>query len=335
MASVTTSGPTFADEERRQALFRELQSRLNSINGIISAAPVWSPPFSGYGWNGSVHADDDSSLAGGKVAWFNRVGPRYFSTMQTPILAGRDINSRDDRKAPLIAIVNQAFAKFFFAGHNPIGQSFRTEQRSTGQADLHYQIVGLVADTKRNELREQSLPVAFFPVNQDPDTPSGENFVIRARGPLDTVVRSVQRQVADLNPTLLVEFKVLDVQIRQSVLRERLMANLSGAFGLLAACLSTLGLYGVIAYMVTRRRNEIGVRLALGATQGSVFALILKDACTMLAIGLIVGIGASLALSRYAESLLFGLKGNDPLTLTLAAALLVVTAIGASLIPAR
>lgn len=160
-------------------------------------------------------------------------------------------------------------------------------------------------------------------------------FVLRTRGSLDTLARSIQRQVASLNPSLLVEFKVLDVQIRQSVLRERLMANLSGAFGILAACLSTLGLYGVIAHMVARRRGEIVVRLALGATKRNVYILILKDAGMILVIGLILGVGGSFALSRYAESLLYGLKGSDPLTLMLAAALLAITAIGATLIPAR
>jgi len=333
-ASITSSGPAFANEDRRQQLFRDLQNRFDSLNGVVSAAPVWILPISGFRRNERVHAENDSASKGSKLAWINFVGPRYFSTMQVPILAGRDVTSRDKGNAPLVAVVNQTFAKVFFGGQNPIGRSFRVEQE-VGKADLLFQVVGLVADTKYRELREQIQPIAFFSIDQQPQTPYNRTFVIRARGSLDTVARAIQRQVADLNPTLLIEFKVLDVQIRQSVLRERLMANLSGAFGLLAACLSTLGLYGVIAYMVARRRNEIGVRLALGATQGNVFALILKDACIMLAIGLVVGMSASLLLSRYAESLLFGLKGNDPLTLILAAALLVVTAIGATLIPAR
>jgi hypothetical protein len=169
---------------------------------------------------------------------------------------------------------------------------------------------------------------AFFPIDQN-EQPENRTFVIRGRASLDSLQSAIQRETMQLNSNLLVDFHVLDVQIRQSVLRERLMANLSVAFGVLAGCLSTLGLYGVVSYIVVRRRNEIGVRLALGATRTNVYRLIAKDAMIMVAAGL------SLFLSRYAESLLFELKARDPLTLILAGALLAITAAIATFLPAR
>jgi putative ABC transport system permease protein len=334
LASVTARGPALEKQERRKVLFRELETRVDSLGSVASAAPVLFTPFSGFGWNGNVHGDSDFGRTGGKEAWFNRVGPRYFATMGTPMLAGRDFNSHDDLSAPPVALVNQAFAKRFFAGRNPVGRSFRVEEGAS-KADTVYEIVGLVGDTKYSAFAEEERSIAFLPVDQDKEPGDDRNYVIRGRGSLASVQSAIQHEVSELNSNLLVDFRVLDVQIHESVLRERLMANLSVAFGILAACLSTLGLYGVMSYMVARRRNEIGVRIALGATRSSVYRLIAKDAATMVAAGLSLGVTASLFLSRYAESLLFELKARDPLTLILAGALLAITAAIATLLPAR
>ena len=297
LTSVDANSSSFPNPERRKQLFRELEFRLSSLPGVAAEARVSFTPFSGNGWNEDVHPDNDRSRTGGKESWFNRTGPGYFSTMGTPLIAGRDFNARDDAHSPDAAIVNQGFSKRFFAGKSPIGRSFRVEQRA-GEADRTYKIVGLVADTKYNELREQNEPIAFLPVAQDKEVPEGINLVIRSRASLDSLSHAIQREIAQINPSLLVEFKVLDVQIRESVLRERLMANLTLGFGFLAACLSTLGLYGVMSYLVARRRGEIGLRLALGAARHNILGLILKDAGKMVAIGLIAGIAASLLLCR-------------------------------------
>ena len=141
--------------------------------------------------------------------------------------------------------------------------------------------------------------------------------------------------MSELNPDLLVEFRVLDVEVRESVLRERLMANVSGGFGLLAGLLSALGLYGVMSYMVARRRNEIGVRIAMGAEWRDILALVFKEAARLVLAGLVIGLVCSFALSRFAASLLFGLKPNDVITLALACSLLAATALFATLVPAR
>ena len=334
LASVTAAGPGFENREKTKALFRELESRIGSLSEVTSAAPVGFAPFSGSGWNGSVHADNDSARAGGKEAWFNRAGPRYFETMGTPLIAGRDFTRHDDLSAPPVALVNQTFAKRFFGARNPIGRSFRVEE-GAGKPDSVYQIVGLVGDTKYSEFGEQARSIAFFPTDQDKDPGGDKNFVIRARGPLGPLQSAIQRETAALNSNLLVDFHVFDVQIQESVLRERLMANLSVGFGILAACLSTLGLYGVMSYVVVRRRSEIGIRFALGATRGKVYQLIAKDAAIMVVAGLFLGVTASLFLSRFAESLLFELKARDPFILISAGALLASTAAIATLLPAR
>jgi len=333
LATVTTKGAGMENPDRRRQLFRDLDSHVASLGNVISAAPILFPPFSGSGWNDSVHADNDAARAGGKEAWFNRVGPKYFATMGTPLLAGRDVDDHDDMKAPKVALVNRAFAKRFFGGKNPVGRSFRVEA-GEGKPDSLYQVVGLVGDTKYNEFSEEQRCIAFLPLTQD-DPGDDRNFVLRARGSLGAVQSAFQREVNTLNPNLLVDFRVMDVQIQDSVLRERLMSNLSLVFGILAACLSTLGLYGVISYMVARRRTEIGIRVALGATRSNVYTLVARDAAMMVASGLFVGFTVALLLSRYAESLLFELKARDPLTLLLAGSLLTITAGIATMLPAR
>jgi putative ABC transport system permease protein len=334
VANITAKDPGLENQEKQKALFRELEERIHSIRGVTSVAPVAFTPFSGNGWNGPVHADNDAARTGGKESWFNRAGPAYFATMGTRLLAGRDFNSHDDMSAPKVAVVNQSFAKRYFAGKNPVGRSFRVEELA-GKPDSVYEIIGLVGNTRYNDLKEPEPSVAFFPTAQDPEPGDNSTFVIRGRGSMNSLESAVQHEVTQLNPNLLVDFHVLAVQIEQSVLRERLMANLSLAFGVLAGCLSTLGLYGVISYMVVRRRNEIGVRVALGATRGNVYRLIAKDASIMVAAGLSLGVIASLLLSRYAESLLFELKATDPFILISAIALLTITAAAATFLPAK
>ena len=269
-----------------------------------------------------------------KNVWMNRTGPGYFKTMETPIVAGRDFTAHDDLSAPKVAIVNQAFANHLFNGANPVGRTFRVEQ-DAGKPDDVFLVVGLVGNTKYSGVREEFRSIAFFPFNQDPDTPDGASFMVRTQGPVNDVMATVRRHMSEVNPELLVEFRMLEVEIQQSLLRERLMANLSGGFGFLAALLSALGLYGVMSYMVARRRSEIGVRMAMGAAWGDILRLVFTEAGKLVMIGLAIGLGCSYAVSRYAESLLFGLKPNDAVTLVVACALLLSTALLATLLPAR
>jgi putative ABC transport system permease protein len=324
-------GPRFP-KEGRAAMFGELQERLRHQAGIISAAQILMTPLSGSGWNNSVRPD--SSTAAAKNSFFNRFGPGYLKTMGIGLVAGRDFNERDNLNAPKIAVVNEAFAKVFFDGKNPVGHTFRVEANA-GEADRVYEVVGLIRNTKYYELREDFLPTAFLPSAQDAEPGSGQTFVLRTAGRPEDIYATVKTAVAGMSPSFVLEFHILTAQIGETLLRDRLMAALAGAFGVLAAMLAAIGLYGVIAYMVARRQNEIGVRMALGADRASVIGLVLREALALLAAGLVIGTGLALWAGRAADKLLFGLKPNDIMTFVAAAVLLASATVAAGYVPAR
>ena len=319
-------------KERYPALYRELLERLRSRPGVISAAQVGFTPVSGSGWNEMVHTP--GSTEAHKESYFNRVGPGYFHTMGTALLAGRDFDDRDTLGFTKVAIVNEAFAKRFFGGGNPVGKTYLVEGQA-GKADPVYQIVGLVRNTKYYEIREDFIPIAFVPMAQDDDPGPGATFVLRTAGAVGDILREVKSAVAEVQPEIWINFHVLSEQLKESLTRDRLMATLAGSFGLLAGLLATLGLYGVIAYMVARRQNEIGVRMALGADGGRVVRLVLREAALLLGAGLVIGTGLAVWAGRAASTLLFGLKPWDPMALAGAAVLLSAVALMASYAPAR
>jgi predicted permease len=321
-------------KERRLAFYRELNEHLAAVPGVVSAAQVWFTPLSGSGWDNDIGPDGATAAASGKTSWFNRVGPGYFQTMGTPLLAGRDFDSRDTLGGPQVAIVNETFARRYFGGANPVGRTFRREA-PRGKPEVLFQIVGMVKSTKYYEIREDFRPIGFFPIGQEEEPGPGATFVLRMVGSPGAVMSGVRSSMASINPAILLEFRPLSVQLQESLLRERLMATLSGGFALLAGLLATLGLYGVIAYMVTRRRNEIGVRMALGADRGRVIRLVLREAVLLLAVGLAVGAGIALWAGRAASTMLFGLKPYDPVIMIAAATLLAGISLAASYAPAR
>jgi predicted permease len=288
--------------------------------------------MSGSGWNESVRPDSSTEAA--KNSFFNRFSPGYLKTMGIGLIAGRDFNDRDTLGGPQVAVVNEAFAKTFYGGANPVGHTFRVEGNA-GEADRVYQVVGLMRNTKYYELREDFLPTAFFPIAQEKNPGTGMNYMVRAAGRAQDVVGAVKGAVAAVNPSFVLELRVFTTQIDETLLRDRLMAALAGAFGVLAAVLAALGLYGVIAYMVARRQNEIGVRMALGADRGSVVRLVLREAMALLVVGLVIGAGLALWAGKAAETMLFGLKPNDTATFIAAGLLLAVTALAAGYVPAR
>jgi hypothetical protein len=253
--------------------------------------------------------------------------------MGTPFVAGRDFDTHDNLTAPKVAIVNEEFARTIFHGKNPVGRLFRREE-SANKPDSLFLVVGLVRNTKYYELREDFRPIAFVPEDQDEDPGTGGTFVLRTNAPLGEFYHAAEEAVAEIHPGLAVEFNVLTTQIKESLMRDRLMATLAGAFGLLAGSLAVLGLYGVIAYMVARRRNEIGVRIALGASRGRVIVLVLREAVLLLGIGLILGTALAVWAGQAAASLVYGLTPRDPLTLGGAVALLAIVALFASYGPA-
>jgi predicted permease len=333
VAAVDARLPRLAPEHRR-VVFDQMQERIAGQPGVQSVAQVVLSPFSGNGWNDTVHGEGGRASSDGKLSWFNRVGPGYFRTLKTAVLAGRDFGGGDTAGAPQVAIVNEEFARIFFDRRNPVGRTFRVEA-APGKPEPVYQIVGLVKNTKYNGLREESRPIAFLAVAQDEDYPDELTFLVRSQAPLSTTMAAIRRVMNGLQSGMLVQFRVLELQVARSVQRERLMASVSGAFGILAALLSTLGLYGVMSYMVARRRNEIGVRVALGASARDVVRLVLTEAGRLVLVGLVIGAVSAFVLARYAESLLFGLKPGDATTLLFACLLLAMTAAVACLLPAR
>lgn len=310
---------------------RQMLARLGERTAAISAAEVFLTPVSGAGWDGLAWADGTADEH--KRTLFNQVGPNYFRTMGTSFLAGRDFNEHDDLKAPRRAIVNEQFAKKFFGGQNPVGRAFR-EEANAGTPDRVYQIVGLVGNTKYYELREDFQPIAFLPAVQDESPRPFASFVLRINTPLGEFFKSATGAVAEVNSRAGVDFTVLTAQIKESLIGDRLMAMLAGAFGLLAGSLAVLGLYGVIAYMVARRRNEIGVRIALGASRERVIGLVLREAVLLLAAGLAIGTLLAVWAGGAAASMLYGLKPRDPVTLGGAVLLLAAVALVASYGPA-
>jgi ABC-type antimicrobial peptide transport system permease subunit len=192
-----------------------------------------------------------------------------------------------------------------------------------------------VQDTKYNDLRDENVAIAFAPVAQDPDPDDFDTLMIRSHAPPGDTISAVKRRLAEANPEISLTFHVFESDIRDTLVRERLMATLSGFFGFLAAVLAVIGLYGVMSYMVQRRTNEIGIRMALGAGRLRILGMILLEALLLLGIGIVIGLGLSVAMGKTASSLLFGVKPADPITLGLAAALLAVVAVAASYIPAR
>ncbi|HVW11506.1 MAG TPA: ABC transporter permease [Bryobacteraceae bacterium] len=318
-------------KDRILAIRREMLDKLREGTGASAGGQVDMTPVSGSGWDQLVWADGTNGSH--EDVLFNRVGPGYFQTMGTAFVAGRDFDHHDDLSAPKVAIINEAFAKKIFGGGSPVGRAFR-RQEGADKPDSVFQVIGVVRNTKYYELREDFRPIAFVPEDQDEEPSSEGNFVLRTNAPLGQFYHSAEQSISEVHSGLGIDFHVLTTQIQESLMRDRLMAALAGVFGSLAATLAVVGLYGVIAYMVARRQNEIGVRIALGASRESVIGLVLQEAILLLSIGLIIGVGCSLWAGKAAASLIYGMTPRDPLTLSAAVALLALVALLASYGPA-
>jgi putative ABC transport system permease protein len=317
---------------QRQEFKRDLLERVRAVPGVDAAADASVVPVSGYGWNENIWIAGDEKRQG--LSRFDRVSPGYFATMKTELLDGRDFDNRDTATSPRVAIVNETFARKLLNGENPIGKTFRIDAW-VGAPSPMYQIVGFVKDAKYEDLREEPRAIVYVAQMQDDRPDNDPQFVIHSSMPPASVVPAIKEAIMQSAPEAIIDFGMLQTQIRDSLLRERLMATLSGFFGVLAVVLATIGLYGVISYTVARRTNEIGLRVALGAQRSDVVGMIMREAGTMLLIGLAVGTVLTLAVARAAESMLYGLKPHDPLTLTLAVVALTLVAAVASFLPAH
>jgi predicted permease len=319
-------------KERLNQIRRDTLDSLIKHTAPIAAAEVDNLPVGGSGWDQDVW---EPGYGGPKLdVQMNHVGPGYFRAMGTAFVAGRDFDQRDNLNSPEVAIVNEEFARKIFQGKNPVGRIFKREEFGN-TPDTPFLVVGVVRNTKYYELREDFNPIAYYPSAQIREPGRGGNFVVRTNAPLGEFFRNAEAAVTAIHPQNGVEFTVMTKRIQQTLTRDRLMALLGGSFGLLAGILAVLGLYGVIAYMVARRRNEIGVRVALGASQPRVIGLVMREAVLLLSAGLIIGVALAAWAGEAAASLVYGMKPRDPVTLAAAAALLSLVALMASFAPAR
>ena len=308
-----------------------LIERLQAVAGVRQAAPAAIVPVSGNRWNERVIVD---GVTQDGMSDANRVGAGFFPALDIAVVSGRNFDARDKAGAPAVAIVNRAFAEKYLPGRSPLGRSFRFET-GPGQPAVSYEVIGVVPNTKYWDLREPLGPIAFLADAQDPDrSPFLTAVVLAGRDPL-SLRADVMRAVADVNPAIILTVKSLSDEVQNTLLRERLMAALSGGFAALAVILAAVGLYGLMSYGVSRRQNEIGVRVALGATRGRIIVMIVRETAVLVAIGVAAGLALAVWSGRAAAALLYGLTPSDPRMLAAGVAALVVVAVVASVLPAR
>ena len=308
-------------------LQRDLLTEIRAIPQVESASMTTHGLLDGGSW--TLGFNLDAVRGSSKFIW---VSTGYFETMQIPLLSGRDFTDRDTESSPRVALVNERFVRDYCAGRNPIGKTIRTIEEPNYPAAT-YEIVGIVKDTKYAGLREPIPPQVFGAMEQYPTGAWGPIF-IRSSAPMPTIIAAVKDTLGRTYPAMKLDLQVFQTQIRDRLVIERLMAALSGFFGVLAAGLAIIGLYGVMSYVVLQRRNEIGIRVALGAKRAQIINMVMLEAGALLLIGAVIGASLSLAAGRGAKSLLFGLSSSDPLTLAVAIVALVVCGAVASFLPA-
>jgi predicted permease len=316
-----------------QTLFHTIQEQVSAVPGVISASSSQVPaltnvtPLQTVKVQGYVPAEgQDMTLA------FIIVGPGYFTTMGVPVVMGRELRFSDDERAPKVAVINEAMARFFWGDQSPIGRKFG---RSGSGTEDEFEVVGVVRDSKFTNVRDE-IPRAFYLPYMQAEALGAMTFYVRHRPGIEGVASTARRVVERLDPHLpILDVKTMDAQVDDSLFLERLVASLSIFFGVLATMVAAVGLYGVMSYTVSRRTQEIGVRMALGAARGAVLWMVLREVIVLVVSGIVLGLPLALGLSRMVESQLFGLSPTDPLTLGVVAILLATVAMLAGYLPAR
>ena len=310
---------------------KTLVERVRAVPGVERAALVNVVPMSGLSSSNTVWAAANPSRR--FTSRLNTVGTGYLATLAIPLVAGREFNDSDTRASPLVAIVNEAFVASLGRGTQVVGTRFTREPTPRYGAQT-YEIVGVMRNSKYLDLRETDKPVAFV-ADAQMGQPPYVRIAIRSGVPLATLTASITRTLAEVDPRLVVDYEILSEQIDGTLVRDRMLATLSGWFGILAGVLTLAGLYGLMAYTVARRTNEIGIRMALGARHRSIVRLVLGEVGMLVSVGALAGALLANAAGRSAASLLFGVQPSDPVTLAAAIALLAAIALVASYLPAR
>ncbi len=315
-----------APRESRAAFYDDMLGRVRALPGVTAAAMSHVTPISGSSSQTSITVEGYTAKSNDESVYFNRVTPQYFATLGTVLVAGRDFGPQDSLTAPLVAVVNETFARKYFPGRSPIGQTY--SQGSSANRTVT-EIVGLVRDAKYRTIRDDAPPTAFVPMAQEKEPRTSRNLVVRAAGSPAALTAAVRDAVGAMSPETTLRFRLLETQVADSLTHDRVLATLSGFFGALALGLSAVGLYGLLAHSVARRRREIGIRMALGSTPGGVMRLILGDGLRLAAAGVALGVAAALAATRVLAVFLYGVDARDPLTLAAVGGLLVAVAAAA------
>ncbi|HEV3276676.1 MAG TPA: ABC transporter permease [Terriglobia bacterium] len=315
-----------------QELLRRVAAQPGTRSVSMSGATLIGGGFSSMSTFVQGYPPSQGDKDGGVSAYNNDVGPNFFETLGIPLVLGRTINDRDTSAAPKVVVVNQEFARQFLGG-SPVGRRLGFDgKKSSGD----YEIVGVVAGAKYDDLRRDVPPTVYMASLQDPDGLGTMHFEVRTAGDPNQMIPAIRRVAQDMDSNLaLFDVRSQVGQIGETLFQERLFARLTGFFGVLALLLGCIGVYGVMAFAVTRRTREIGIRMALGASRREILDMVLRETLLLVAIGIALGVLAALEASRLIASLLFGLKPNDPLTIAGAALLMVAAAVFAGYVPAR
>jgi len=321
-------------KERSFQFYRQLSERLSRTPGISSVTLAVMPLLDGNEWDSSVTVEGYAAKEGEWVdPHMQFVSPGYFQTLSVPVLLGRDFIDRDDKGTPPVGLVNERFAKRYFAGRSPVGLHVGMGGNPGTKTDI--EIVGVVKDTRYESLRDE-VPYELYRPYRQMDFVQGMTVYARAQGDPADLFASMRRTVNELDSNVpIYRMRTLEQQLDKSLMSERLLASLSSVFGLLATVLAAIGLYGVMAYMVVRRTREIGIRMALGANRGSVVWLVMREVLVLSVIGVAIGSAGAYAATRLVQKQLFGILPTDVLTMVLSAVGIAAVAIVSGYLPAR
>ncbi len=321
-------------ESQLVPLYERLLDRIGRIPGVRSTTfSIYSPLDRNFGFTEpKIEGAQPNSAKELSPVGLNVVGPNYFTTLQTPVIAGRDFRSSDRSGTPLVALINETMARNYFADTNPLGRHLSVPGWKGDASWL--EIVGIVKDAKNHDLRDQIPPMIYLPLFQEPE--AGITFELRTAIDPRRVETAALRAVKAVDGRLPISgVETLRNQVNDSLVQERLVASLSSLFGGLALILATVGLYGLMTYAVNRRTGEIGIRVALGARRAQITGMVLRETLLLVLTGLAIGVPAALGASRLIRSELFGLNADDPLTIIMAGFLLASVAALAGYAPAR
>jgi predicted permease len=324
------SGDGYAESRLWQGL-GALEDALNRYPGVASASVAQTIPIGGGVWNRRVEVEGQSTSGSENEVAFNAIGAKYFDTLGISLLLGREFDSRDTATSAPVAMVNESFARHYFPGQSPLGRRVKS-------LETPFEIVGVVRDSRNLDLRHEPERAMFIPWRQFKDgAPINYGFLVRvsAGDPL-ALAPILPALVRQADPRFRIRaIQTYDDLIGYTIVTERIMAALGGFFGLVALMVACLGVFGVMAFQVSRRTNEIGVRMALGAARSGIVALVLREAALLVALGCAAGAVAALMLTGLTRKMLFGVTPDDPAVFAIAAALLTAAALAAAWLPAR